>query len=204
MDKPPSKTGVQQSADAVEVTTRWGLVGLSALAAAGALLRVFAPGPQNLVDRLDQTTLVYLGAAGGLLLLRQVKTFSLGQLKLEMLEKLRERQQKQEDRLGDIAMVLPLLLADKELRHILNLFFSQTSKYDGNSEVRQELRRLRSIGLIATKPSRHIGHIRDGMTIDLSDYVELTDLGCRWAKTVHDIQGADTKPPVGEAPGHDT
>ena len=53
----------------------------------------------SLPERLDKTTLLYLGVAGGLLLLRQVKTFSLGELKLEMIEKLRERQQKQEEKM---------------------------------------------------------------------------------------------------------
>jgi len=47
------------------------------MAAMGALLRVTGPGMSSLPDRLDQTTLLYLGVGGGLLLLRPVKTFSL-------------------------------------------------------------------------------------------------------------------------------
>src|SRR5437868_6170923 len=90
-----------ESTDNVEVATRWGLVALAALAALGALLRTFAPGTPSLPERLDQTTLLYLGVAGGLLLLRQVKTFSLGHLKLEMIEKLREQQQKHEEKIAD-------------------------------------------------------------------------------------------------------
>lgn len=182
--------------EAVEVATRWGLVGLSALAALGALLRMFAPGPSALPDRLDQTTLLYLGVAGGLLLLRQVKTFSLGQLKFEMLEKLREQQQKQAERLADIALILPLLLPDKEVRHVRNLFVKQTEKYQGSSSLREELRRLRSIGLIAKKPDRNIGDLRDGMPFDLADHVELTELGRRWAARIQEIQAGDAKPPA--------
>jgi hypothetical protein len=158
---------------------------------------VFAPGPAALPDRLDQTTLLYLGVAGVLLLLRQVKTFSLGQLKFEMLEKLREQQQKQAERLADIALILPLLLPDREVRHVRNLFVKQTEKYQGGSSLREELRRLRSIGLIAKKPDRNIGDLRDGLTFDLADSVELTDLGRRWAARIQEIQAGDAKPPGG-------
>jgi len=66
--------------------------------------------------------LLYLAVAGGLLLLRQIKTFRLGQLKLELIERIRERQDRQEERLADIGLILPLLLPDKEVSHIKNLF----------------------------------------------------------------------------------
>lgn len=185
-----------ESTDTVEVATRWGLVALAALAALGALLRTFAPGTPSLPERLDQTTLLYLGVAGGLLLLRQVKTFSLGQLKLEMIEKLREQQQKQEEKIADIALILPLLLQDKEVRHIRNLFVGRTEKYQGAGTLREELRRLRSIKLIAKKPDRNIGDMRDGMVFDLADYVELTELGRHWAHRIQEIQVGDAKPEV--------
>jgi hypothetical protein len=184
--------------DTVEVATRWGLVALAALAALGALLRVFVPSTPSLPERLDQTTLLYLGVAGGLLLLRQVKTFSLGQLKLEMIEKLREQQQKQEEKIADIALILPLLLQDKEVRHIRNLFVGRTEKYQGSGALREELRRLRSIGLISKKADRHIADMRDGMVFDLADYVELTELGRRWAHRIQEIQGGDARPEVGQ------
>src|SRR5262245_5616763 len=106
----------------VEIVTRWGLIVLSMIAAMGALLRIFSPAPDGHTEGLDQTTLLYLAVAGGLLLLRQIKTFSLGQLKLEMIEKIRERQDRQEESLADIALILPLLLPDKEVSHIKNLF----------------------------------------------------------------------------------
>jgi hypothetical protein len=81
----------QESTDIVEVATRWGLVALAALAAFEVLLRVFTP---PLSGGVDQTTPLYFGVVGGLLVLRQVNTFSLGQLKLEMIEKLQKQQQK--------------------------------------------------------------------------------------------------------------
>ncbi|MBN9119895.1 MAG: hypothetical protein J0I06_12165 [Planctomycetes bacterium] len=186
--QPPKPT------DPIDVVTGWSLVALAALAALGSLLRMFAPGAPPLPERLDQTTLLYLGVAGGLLLLRQVKTFSLGEFKLEMIEKLREQQQRQEERIADIALVLPLLLPEKEVRHIRNLYAKRTENYNGGGPLREELRRLRSIGLVATKPGRTIAAMRDGLTFDLSDYVELTELGRRWAIRIQEIQPADPEP----------
>jgi hypothetical protein len=188
-----TETKKPESTDAVEVATRWGLVGLALLTVLGAVLRIFAPGALSLPERLDQTTLLYLGVAGMLLLLRQVKTFSLGQLKLEMIEKLREQQQKQEEKIADIALILPFLLQDKEVRHIRNLYVGQTEKYEGSGALREELRRLRSIGLISKKADRNIGDMRDGVMLDLADNVELTELGRRWARRIQEIQSGDAK-----------
>jgi hypothetical protein len=191
-------TNAPNSIELLEAATRWGLVTLATLAALGAILRVFVPGALSLPERLDQTTLLYLGVAGGLLLLRQVKTFSLGELKFEMLEKIQEQQQKQAVGLADIDLILPLLLPDSEARHIWNLFAKQTEKYQGSNSLREELRRLRSIGLIVKKPDHNIGEMRDGMRFDLADYVELTDLGRKWAARVHEIQSGEAKPPAGQ------
>ena len=51
--------------NAIEIVSRWGLVTLATMAAIGALLRVTGPGMSSLPDRLDQTTLLYLGVGGG-------------------------------------------------------------------------------------------------------------------------------------------
>ena len=99
-DTQPKVTEEPHPSDPVEIATRWGLVALASLAAVGALLRTIVPGRLSLAERLDQTTLLYLGVGGALLLLRQVKTFSLGQLKFELIEKIREQQLKQEERLA--------------------------------------------------------------------------------------------------------
>jgi len=180
--------------ETVEAVTRWGLVTLAALAALGALLRMFASGNTAIAERLDQTTLLYLAVAGGLLLLRQVKTFSFGQLKLEMIEKLREQQQKTQERLDDIALILPLLLPDREVRHIHNLFQRRTDRYHGGGPLRDEIRRLRSMGLVAKKSNRNVAEMRDGLALDLADYVELTDLGRRWATRIQEIDSAEQSP----------
>ena len=176
---------------AVETTTRWGLVLLAGIAAVGALLRMSS---SVVATRLDQTTLLYLGVAGVLLLLRQVKTLSMGQVKFELIERLRERQDKQEERLADISLILPLLLAGREVRHVKNLFARTTSGYDGSHSLRSELRRLRSIGLLTMKETRTVGEMKDGARFDLARYVDLTDLGRRWAVRIGEIEGSDPAP----------
>src|SRR5215831_7573618 len=68
----------------------------------------------------------------------------------------KEQVKQQEERLADINLILPLLLPDREVRHIKNLFTHTTAGYHGNSALRAELRRLRSIGLLAMKPGRTV------------------------------------------------
>ncbi len=136
-----------ESTGSFEVVTQWGLVVLAVIASIGALLRILSPAAINVTQGLNQKTLLYLAAAGGLLLFKQVKTFSMGQLKLEMIEKIRDRQDNQEERLADMALILPLLLPQNEVKHIRNLFARATGGYSGSHAVRTELRRLASIGL---------------------------------------------------------
>lgn len=177
----------------VETATRWGLVLLAGIAAVGALLRMFI-SDTSVATRLDQTTLLYLAVAGVLLLLRQVKTFSMGQLKFELIERLRERQDKQEERLDDIYLILPLLLRGREVKHVKNLFERTTSGYAGSHSLRHELRRLRSIGLLKNMEARTVGEMRDGTKFDLASYVDLTDLGRKWAKRIGEMEGSDPAP----------
>jgi hypothetical protein len=178
-----------EQTDVFEVVTHWGLVVLAALAGLGALLRIFSPAAAGFAQGLDQTTLLYLAVAGSLLLFKQIKTFSVGQLKFEMIEKIRERQDKQEERLADIALVLPLLLPQNEVKHVKNLFERATSRYMGGHPLRTELRRLASIGLLSRKSGRHIGEMKDDATFDLGECVELTDLGRAWAIRIQEIEG---------------
>jgi hypothetical protein len=175
-----------------EAATRWGLVILAGLAALGALLRMFSTSA--VAVHLDETTLLYLSVAGALLLLRHIKTFSMGQLKFELIEKLRERQDKQEERLADIALILPLLLPDREVKHVRNLWSHTTAGYKGSHALRTELRRLRSIGLLTMKDNRTVAEMKDGADFDLANYVGLTELGRRWAIRIQEIAGAEPPP----------
>ena len=175
----------------VEVAMSRGLISLATLATVGAFLRVLGPAATTFAERLDQTTLLYLVVAGVLLMLRHIKTFSMGQLKFEMIEKLRERQDRQEERLADIALILPFLLPEQEVRHIKNMAAGATAAYRGSHSVRTELRRLRSSGLLLGKPNKRIGDITDGKEVDLADYLELTTLGRKWAATIHELEAAE-------------
>jgi hypothetical protein len=96
--------------------------------------------------------------------------------RLEMLERVKERQAEQEQLIEDINLILPLLLPETEQTHLFNLDQGKAEKYKGSSALRAELRRLRSIGLIRMKEGKHIGDMKNGMEFDLSDFIELTQV----------------------------
>lgn len=175
----------------VEGLTPWLLIVMAVLAALGALLRTFFATSASLLDRLDHTTLLYLAVGGGLLMLREVRSLSFGGYKLEMLERVKERQAQQEDQIEDIKLMLPFLLPLHERAHLVNLAQGRTAGYKGNSAVKSELRRLRSFGLIAMRPDQHVGYIKDGATFDLAFYVELTELGKRWVRKIRQIEKSE-------------
>ncbi len=157
---------------------------------------MFSATEVDVLKRINNTTLLYLLVAGALLLLRQIKTLSFGDVKLEMLEKVKERQAQQEEKLDDLALVLPLLLPDSERKHLVNLAEGKTKNYKGNKSLRDELRRLRSIGLISMKKG-YISDIKDGVSFNLADHVELTSLGKRWVKRIGEIEDKDNvQPPL--------
>lgn len=175
----------------VEGFTPWLLVALASLAGIGAVLRVGFATDVRLLERLDHTTLLYLAVGGGLLMLREVRSLSFGGYKLEMLEKVKEKQSRQEDQIEDIVLMLPLLLPRNERVHLVNLARGKTPGYQGNHSLRAELRRLRSLGLIRLLPDQHVAFIKDGSSFDLAAYVELTDLGERWVRRIQQIEKAD-------------
>ncbi len=124
-------------------------------------------------------------------MLREVRSLSFGGYKLEMLERVRERQARQEDQIEDIKLMLPLLLPKSELAHLVNLAQGHTAGYHGNHALRAELRRLRTFGLISMHPNQQVGTMKDGSTFDLASYVELTDLGQRWVRKIQKIEKSD-------------
>lgn len=65
-----------------------------------------------LTTGLDSTTLLYLVVGGVLLLMRQVKTLTFGGYKLEMLERVTERQEDQIE--GILRLILPVVLTQAE------------------------------------------------------------------------------------------
>jgi hypothetical protein len=105
-----------------------------------------------------------------------------------------QRQEKQDKQLQDIQLILPILLPENERKHLLNLASQNAKPYQGNDAVRTELRRLRSLRLIRMKPSQEIGRMADGKQVNLSDFVELTDLGHRWVDRIKEIEAEAAKP----------
>jgi hypothetical protein len=145
-------------------------------------------------DRIDAAALgvIGLGAAAVAALLypgvfRRLRLFEMGGFKLEMLETVKERQDRQAEELEDMRLVLPILLPGNEQNHLRNLADGTTKAYRGGEALRTELRRLRSIGLIRMKPGRTVGALVSTTTFDLGDYIELTDLGARWIERLREI-----------------
>jgi hypothetical protein len=74
--------------------------------------------------------------------------------------------------------------SEAERKHLLNLGRGRTSNYQGRHSLRSELRHLRWMGLLATKPGHNIGHLGDNLRGDLSDYVYLTPNGKEWVEVL--------------------
>lgn len=133
----------------------------------------------------------------------RLKRFEGAGFKLEMLEQVKENQDKQAHELDqqaqlldDISLMLPLLLPKNERKHLMNLDRRKTAGYKGNSAFRSEIRRLRSIGLLEMLNGRYVGHMKSGKEFDLAHYVQLTDLGHRWVERIkqieeHELQSKD-------------
>lgn len=145
--------------------------------------------------------IIALGLLAVIIVLRpetfeRLKLLEITGFKLEMLERVREKQARQESQLEDITLMLPLLLPEKERKHLLNLDRGRTSGYEGNGSLRAELRRLRSISLIRMLNGRHIGHLTNGSIFDLADYIQLTELGKRWVRRIEEIEKTETSSDV--------
>ena len=120
----------------------------------------------------------------------RLRAIELQGFKVELLERVRERQLQQAQDLEDIQLIIPLLLPETERKHLKNLARRTTAGYKGNHALRTELRRLRSIGLVRTRSNRAIGDLGDGAVVDLVDYLALTDLGERWARRLAELEEA--------------
>ena len=117
-------------------------------------------------------------------------------MKIELLERLQERQIWQENDLEDIRLIIPLLFGDAERKHLGNLARATTTGYNGGSSLREELRRMCSIGLLQRRGEHKIAELRgDAKGVDLSEYVELTELGKRWARRLTELNAAAVDAP---------
>jgi hypothetical protein len=146
--------------------------------------------------RIDGTTLgvIGMGAIIAFVMFRpeivnRVTRLEIAGWKLEI----ENKQEKQDKQLKDIQLILPILLPETERKHLFNLANHLKTPYTGTHDVRTELRRLRSLKLIQMKSGQQIGHMGDGKTVDLSDFVELTDLGRHWVERIKEIEAEGIK-----------
>jgi hypothetical protein len=114
--------------------------------------------------------------------LERLSKVKVGGVELEMIQRLDEKQQRQQKDLDDIRFVLTLLLPPSERKHLENLGTGNTQNYIGNHGLRTELRRLRTVQLIDSV--RPIQDIKDGSSFDLKDYVRLTNQGHRYLERI--------------------
>ena len=149
--------------------------------------------------RIDSVLLVIIvmGVLGCLVLLdpsliERVRRLELTGFKVELLDRMQERQIRQQHELDDIRLIIPLLFRDAERKHISNLARGSTAGYRGGGSLREELRRLCTIGLLQRRGDHHIGELRSDLVFDLGDYVEFTELGRRWARRLVDLEAAAT------------
>jgi hypothetical protein len=157
------------------------------------VLRGWIP-PDKKIDAVH-LAFITLGLAVVLLLLRPrafegLKLLEGGGLKLEF-ERVKERQREQGDQLKFVRLVLPLLLAENERRHLLNLADEKTGDYRGSNAVRAELRRLRSLNLIQMRVDKPIAElVKDNQDFDLTSFARLTPEGEEWVRTIQMMEKA--------------
>ena|SRR5689334_11823200 len=154
--------------------------------------------------RIDAATLgiVGLGALiAGILfrpdILERVTRLEVAGWKVEI----EKRQEKQDRQLDYMRLVLPVLLPNPERQHLLNLANNNAKTYKGNHELRTELRRLRSLGLIKSRGEKHVGEITNDRVVDLSEYMELTRLGHEWVDRIKEFAAEKTAETATAAPG---
>jgi hypothetical protein len=116
----------------------------------------------------------------------RVKLVEVPGVKFEMLE-LKEKQVEQRLQLEDMKLILPLLLPEPERKHLLNLFRNPRAPYKKSRVVQDELRHLRSLGLIKMKPHSTVGELPDEFTLE--DHFEFTDRGKRWVTRYGELEG---------------
>jgi hypothetical protein len=116
----------------------------------------------------------------------RVKAVELPGVKVELLE-LKEKQVEQRLQLEDVKLIIPLLLPEPERKHLLTLVRNPLTKYKKGSIVQDELRHLRSLGLIRMRENRTVGGLPN--EFELADHFELTDRGKRWVARYGELEG---------------
>jgi len=99
---------------------------------------------------------------------------------------LKDKQQTQEKELDDVRLILTLLVQGAEQSHLKNLEKGAPVRYHCNHNVRSELRRLRTLGLIQNRKDRAIKEMIDGRDCDLTEIVQLTERGKQYLERIRE------------------
>jgi hypothetical protein len=103
------------------------------------------------------------------------------------LAQVRMQQTENKIQLDSITFIVPLLIPEAKRRHLINLLDKKTA-YQGSKLLRTELRDMRAAQLIRSHTGKTVHEISDDRDVDLSDYVELTDVGTFWAKESQQLE----------------
>jgi hypothetical protein len=125
-------------------------------------------------------------------LLDRLTRFELGTLKFD-LSKVQEKQKNQQEELNDVRFALTLLVQENEREHLRKLKNGDTQNYVGSHNLRTELRRLRTLGLISTVGDHKIAELKDGLKADLRNIVRLEKNGADYLKRLGEAGAADSE-----------
>jgi hypothetical protein len=147
-------------------------------------------------QRIDATNLLILGLATlvAVLLVKpdaldQLRRFKVAGFELEI-EKIKRSQELQQGQLEAISLILPLVLADAEAKHLRNLSDGKTAGYEGGHAVRTEVRRLATMGLVDRIEGKMVRDMKDNTKFDLANFVRLTPFGRRMVAQLEEIEKA--------------
>jgi hypothetical protein len=117
----------------------------------------------------------------------RLKLLEMFGFKLEMLEKVKEKQEQQDAQLKHIMRsMLPLLLPENERANLFRLADHDNTPQPGTFQLRRGLRRLRSLQLITMKSGQHI-RFMTGDSVELAKFVRLTELGDKWVARLKEL-----------------
>ena len=190
-----SPTPVAQSPQSAGFGARQLLATLVCVMAAGYTAGIiFGLIPQE--RRIDATNLLILGVAMLVVVLLvkpdaldQLRRFKVAGFELEI-ERIKRSQELQQGQLEAISLILPLVLADAEAKHLRNLGDGKTAGYEGGHAVRTEVRRLATMGLVDRIEGKMVREMKDDTRFDLANYVRLTAFGLRMVSQLEEIEKA--------------
>ena len=163
-----------------------------ALVIVGAVVLYLVEALRGRIQRIDSGSVALLVVTGIVVVfvitpgvMDRLSQIEVSGIKFELLKR---EQLRQRNELDEFSLIFPILLPESERHHLMNLAYQRTTGYKGNHDVRTELRRLRSIGLIRMMPDQQVSQIKDGSTVDLAKYVGLTNLGRRWVQRIEDAE----------------